>query len=186
VPTSTLPRSGRRRLVGGTKLLLRDHPTRTAARRLALRSDDVTELEFGEGNAADPTPLLAEGGTLRVTAIGGDWFETVYPLDPANWRPLATKNPRAGMRYRNPKGPITKIVFQTNGKLLVAGKGPLLGQTLGTEPDLVEIELTIGGYSYCLEFGGSEQQFTSRRKLVRRNALRPVACLTADGTPVED
>jgi hypothetical protein len=186
VPTSTLPRSRRRRLVGGTKLLLRDHPTRAAARRLAFRSDDVTELEFGEGSAADPTPLLAEGGTLRVTAIGGDWFETVYPLDAEDWIPLSAKNPRAGLRYRNPGGPITKIVFQTNGKLVVAGKGALLGQTLGTEPDLVEIELTIGTYSYCLEFGGSEQQFASRRKLLRRNALRPVACLNADGTPVED
>jgi len=186
VPTSTLPRSRRRRLVGGTKLLIRDHPTKPAARRLALRSDDNTELEFGEGDAADPSPLLAEGGTLRVTAIGGDWFETIYPLAAEDWYPLSAKNPLAGLRYRNRSGPITKILFQTNGKLVIAGKGPLLAQTLGAEPDLVEIELTIGVYSYCLEFGGSEQQFASRRKLLRRNALRPVACLTADGTPVDD
>lgn len=181
--TTTLIPRGRRHLIGGSKLLLRDHPTKPVARRLTLRSYDATALVLGDGS--DPSALLIEGGSLRMAAVGGDWFEATYPLEPTGWTFVAPENPRAGVRYRNPAGPITKILFEANGELRVTGKGPLLASTLGTEPDLIMVELQLGSYTYCLEFGGTVQRFRAERTLLRKNALRPLACLSDGIAPSE-
>jgi hypothetical protein len=141
-----------------------------------LRSYDSSALVLDDGD--DPAAVLREGGSLRVSAVGGDWFEAVYPLDAAGWKLLDRKNPRAGVRYRNPAGPITKVVFEADGQLQLTGKGSSLTSTLGAEPDLVIVELQLGSYSYCLEFGGTVQRFRAERALLRKNALRPLACVS--------
>jgi hypothetical protein len=58
----------------------------------------------------------------------------------------------------------------------VAGRGPLLQHTLATEPTVVEVELRLGPYRYCLAFGGTAQRFTAGKKLVRKKAARPTSC----------
>jgi hypothetical protein len=160
--------------VGGTKLLVTDWPNRRTARRLQITSDDATELVLGDG--ADPMPLMASGGLLRVVAIGGDGFDETYLLDPEGWQPIDRRNPRVGLRYRDPDGPITKILFRANTRLRISGKGPQLGQSLTIEPDFVQVVLQLGGYEYCFTFGGTTKEFAPGRRLIRRSALRPLAC----------
>jgi hypothetical protein len=169
------PRKRRSRRVGGTKLVLSDPPTNSAARRFQIQSHDATELILGDGS--DPTPLLTAGGTLRVVAVGGDGFDETYLLDPEGWEPIDPRNPRAGIRYRDADGPITNVVFRANTTLRIAGKGLQLGQTLRSEPEAIQVVLQLDDYEYCFEFGGSVQRFTAgRRKLLRKSALRPLAC----------
>lgn len=141
---------------------------------MQMQSHDATELIVGDGG--DPAPLLAAGGLLRVIAVGGDGFHEAYPLDAEHWAPIDERNPRVGVRYRNPAGPITSIVFRANTKLRIAGRGIHLGQSLGVEPELIQLVLDLGEYQYCFEFGGSVKQFATGRRLVRKSALRPLAC----------
>jgi hypothetical protein len=63
----------------------------------------------------------------------------------------------------------------------VIGTGPELQQSLGVEPDTVQVELMLGQYVYMLEFGGEQQQFQSGQKLLRKQSSRPSIC-PSDGT----
>jgi hypothetical protein len=173
--TSTLfPRERLQRFVGGNKLLLQDRPDRPTARRLYLQSRDASALVLGD--AGDPTPLLASGATLRVTAVGGAWFDETYVLEAAGWKPIDARNPRAGIRYRSKTGPITALVFRANALLRIVGRGAGLVQPLDLEPELVQVELRFADFDYCLEFGGSVQRHAAGRRLVRKGALRPLGC----------
>jgi hypothetical protein len=80
------------------------------------------------------------------------------------------------MRYRARAGPVTSIVFRSRRALRIAGHGALLEQSLGAEPSVVRVELRLGPYRYCFEFGGGLQRFSPGTMLLRKAALRPLAC----------
>jgi hypothetical protein len=169
------------RCLGGTTLMLEDTPGRPTRRRMLVRSNDTPQLVLGDG--ADIPALIAEGGSLTVTAVGGDGFETTYPLPAAGWRPLRRRNPGYGVRYRDPDGPITTVVFKAGRLLQVTGTGPELVQNLNSEPETVEVELRLGRYLYRLDFGGGPHQFKANRRLVRRWATRPRECTSLRSGP---
>jgi len=164
------------RCLAGTKLMLEVTPGWPARRRFLVRSNDTPELVLGDGT--DIPEILAEGGSLSVTAIGGDRFETTYPLAAEGWRPLRPKKPGYGIRYRNRTGPITTVVFKAGRLLEIAGAGSQLVQSLAAEPDLVDVQLQIGQYRYRLEFGAATNDFKANRRLLRRWSSRPGQCST--------
>jgi hypothetical protein len=175
--TTTLPGQSSTidRCLSGTELMLVDPPGRAAARRLLVQSNDTPELVLGDG--ADVAALIAQGGSLTVLAVGSDGFEITYPLPASGWRLLRARNPRYGVRYRNPTGPINTVVFKSGRLLQVTGTGPQLVQGLGSEPAMVEVNLLIGQYRYRLAFGSSApHRFKVNKRLVSRGATRPELC----------
>ena len=159
------------RCLGATKLLMKSSPSNPSRRRFLLKSDDAPELVVGNGR--DAAALVDDSGSLHVKAIGGDGFEALYPLSPAGWQPLDSGSPNTGLRYKDPYGPITSIVFKAGLGLQVKGKGPGLVQTLGSEPATIQVELRIGQYRYRFEFGGDSHTFAANKQLVRKWTLRP-------------
>jgi hypothetical protein len=158
------------RCLSGAELLMQQRP-----RRLQLVSRDTSQLVLGD--AADIPALITQGGSLRITAVGGDGFDTIYPLPAAGWRLLHPQRPQDGIRYRAPRGPITSVVLRAGRLLVVKGKGPQLAQSLGTDPAAVQVELEVGALQYSLEFDSSiPRQFQSNRRLLRRGASPPAAC----------
>ena len=154
--------------------MLKDKASNAAKRRLAILSHDAAQL--GLADVPDVTALFAAGGSLRVTAVGGDGFDATYPLPRDGWDVLKTKTPAKGVRFKDKAGPITKVTLKAGKQLQVAGKGAALQHSLALEPDLVRLELRIGTRRYCLEFGGTESDFTASKQLRRKDAGRPAAC----------
>jgi hypothetical protein len=164
------------RCLAGTQLTLVAPLGQAARRRLLVQSNDTPELLLGDGG--DVAALIAAGASLTVLAVGGDGFEVTYTLPAAGWRLLGAGNPTYGVRYRDRKGPIKRVVFKAGRLLKVTGGGPQLVQTLGSEPVTVEIDLLIGQYRYRLAFGGgAAHQFMPNKRLVRRSAPRPGGCV---------
>lgn len=170
--TTTLPADDHP--LAGAKLLLKDRPTDTNKRRLQVLSRDGAAL--GLADVSDVAALIAAGGTLRVTAVGGDAFDATYPLPADGWALLKAKTPAKGVRFKNAGGPITKITLKAGKQLQVQGKGTALEQSLGAEPDEVRVELRIGTRRYCLAFGGTSSTFTAGKTLNRKSAAAPAAC----------
>jgi cysteine-rich repeat protein len=165
------------RCLAGTQLMLADPAGRAAGRRFLVRSNDTSQLVLGDGASEDVAGLIAQGGSLTVVAVGGDGFETTYALPATGWRVLRARNPRYGVRYRNPRGPINTVVFKHGRLLQVTGTGPQLVQSLGSEPAMVEVDLLIGRYQYLLAFGsGAAHQFKANKRLVLRGATQPGLC----------
>jgi hypothetical protein len=160
--------------VSGAKLLMKDSTAKPEKRRLRILSRDGDQL------ALDDVPnleaLLLQGGSLHVRAVGGDGFDATYPLAADGWALLKAKKPSKGMKFADANGPINKITLSAGKQLRVAGKGAGLDQTLGGEPDVIEIVLSVGTRRYCVVFGGSERSFTAGKSLSRKNAPSPAAC----------
>jgi hypothetical protein len=142
-------------------------------------SKDGAGLALGDESAV--LALVASGGSLRVTAVGGDGFDESYPLAASAWRPLRKKKPEKGVRYKNKSGPVRVVVIKSGKRLLVKGKGEGLGHSLASEPDVVQVELQLGTRHFCLEFGGSGP-FKAGKKLLRRKAPVASGCPAA-GSP---
>ena len=154
--------------------MLKDKASNAAKRRLAIVSHDAAQL--GLADVPDVTALFAAGGSLRVTAVGGDGFDATYPLPHEGWRLLKTKTPAKGVRFKAKGGPITKVTLSAGKQLQVLGKGAALQHSLLLEPDFVRVELRVGTRRYCLEFGGTEKGFTAGKSLERKDAARPADC----------
>jgi len=156
--------------LSGRKLLLKDGGTK----RFTIVSADQDQLTLGDADTV--ASLIAQGGSLRITAVGGDAFSQTYPLPPANWQLLLQQQPGRGVFYRARGGPVSKVRFVAGKKLLLVGKSPDLQQTLGSEPSQIQVELRIGARRYCLVFGGDRKQFIPDARLILTNAPRPTAC----------
>lgn len=154
--------------------MLKDRATNAAKRRLAVLSRDAAQL--GLADVPDVSALFAAGGSLRVTAVGGDRFGATYPLPAEGWGLLKTKAPAKGLRFKAKGGPITKVKLRAGKLLQVLGKGAALQHSLALEPDLVRVELCVGTRCYCLEFGGTERSFTASKSLRRKDAGPPLDC----------
>jgi len=160
-------------LLTGAKLLLTDNSAKPRKRKLVVVSKDGAGLVLGDESAV--LALIASGGSLRVAAIGGDGFDTSYPLAASSWQPLRKKKPEKGVRYKNKGGPVRAIVIKSGKRLLVKGKGEGLGHSLAGEPDAVQVELRVGARRFCLEFGGPGR-FKPGKKLLRKNMPTASEC----------
>lgn len=172
VTTTTLPTrpSTVDRFLSGRRLLLQDHPRKPQVRRLEATSTDKAQLDLG----GDVPALLAAGGSLRLRAMGGDGFDATIPLPAGGWAPLDRKKPAKGIRFRG-RGTVRTLVIKPGKTLLVKGRGVGLGFTLGQEPGIVQLEVTIGDRRLCLEFP-PPGKFTSGKRLVRTKAQRAREC----------
>jgi hypothetical protein len=168
--SSTLPPGADDQPLGGRKLLLKDDANKPQKRRLLLLSKEPS-ITLGGGPDSEDDPRTA-GGSLRVGA--GTAFDTTYPLAPANWQALKTKDPTRGWKYT--KGiPIKKVLVKPGKSIKIVGKGGELEHTLATDPRPVDVVLTIGQQRYCWTFGG-DVRFKEGKRYLAKNAGAPGAC----------
>ncbi len=157
--------------LSGRKLLLTDNsdPTRRALK--AQSRDSHVGLGAGIGSVDDPT---LHGGRLRVRTLNGDKFDTSYALPSSSWAVIGAASPHQGYRYSRRTGPITSAVVE-NGKLLsLRGRG-VLGHTLTTDPNPVDVVFTMGTKTLCMSFGG-RVSFSTSHRYSAHNAGAPAAC----------
>jgi hypothetical protein len=126
----------------------------------------------------DPTIY---GGSLKVSSLGGDGFDDSYDLPAQGWRPVGRKGRVRGWKFRN-GDPVRKVLLRAGKRIKIVAKGPALGHTLATEPDRVDVELTVGDSRYCLGFGG-RSMFRDGRRYVAKKAPAPDSC-SSFGSPV--
>jgi hypothetical protein len=168
--SSTLPPGADDQPLGGRKLVLKDNANKPQKRRLVLLSKEPS-ITLGGGPDSEDDPRTA-GGSLRVGA--GTAFDTTYPLAPANWQALKTKDPTKGWKYT--KGiPIKKVLVKPGKSIKIVGKGGELEHTLATDPRPVDVVLTIGQQRYCWTFGG-DVRFKEGKRYLAKNAGAPGAC----------
>jgi hypothetical protein len=134
-------------------------------------------LGSGPGTIDDPT---MEGGSLRIVTSAGDGFDDTYELPTFGWKPAKRGKPERGWKYVV-DGPVERVIVRPGKKLKILARGPVLGHTLGADPDPVSVVLTVGSQRYCLAFGG-DTTFVSDRRYKALNAHAPSSC-PADASP---
>lgn len=179
LPTSTTTTLPPALLLPGRKLLLGDSVTRPAKRKLSLLAKDPG-LGLGDGNGSADDPV-ANGGSLRVVAIGGDGFDATYDLPVTGWAYLKGEGANRGYKFR--KGtPVRKVLLKAGKSLKILAKGEALEHTLGTQPDAVLVELRLGARRYCFEFGGTAT-FKADTRFRAKDAGAPADCPAAPLVP---
>ena len=161
--TTTLPER-----LAGKKLLLKDKAGKPQKRAIdCIAQGGVT---LGGGNQSDDDPVV-NGGALRVR---GGSFDDTYELPSSGWKYQGKAG--QGKGYKFAKGAAIKSVIVKSGKLVrVIGKGSGLGHDLATNPDPVDVTLTLGDRKYCMRFGGTVQ-FKDGTKFLGKSAPAPAAC----------
>jgi len=140
-------------LASGKSLVVRDHATLPAQRKLVVASSDADVASPAPGGPGDPR---ATGATL---VLGRGAAETVtLPLPAARWTALGNPPGARGYRYvdaRRESGPCTRVVVKSRG-LTATCSGAQLAFTLD-EPGqgALAVAFTPGtGRRTCLAFGG--------------------------------
>ena len=153
--------------LSGKRLVLRATPVLRA-----LSKDTTVALGGGNGSADDP---VVNGGSLRVASAG---FDDTYGLPASGWSYVGSAGQQKGYRYSDrslANGPV-KFVLVRNGRVVrIVGKGAGLGQSLAADPDPVDLVLTTGARTYCMQFGGATT-FNAGVSFVARDATAPGAC----------
>jgi len=140
-------------LAAGKSLVVRDHATKPAQRKLVVASSDAEIAPPAPGSADDPR---SAGATLVLGRGGAE--TVVLPLPAARWTGLGNPAGARGYRYvdgRRESGPCTRVVLKARG-LTATCTGALLGFTLD-EPAQGALALSFtpgSGRRTCLEFGG--------------------------------
>jgi hypothetical protein len=161
--------------LSGNTLKMKDHanPSRKA---LSVVSTDSFTLGAANFSADDPT--LA-GGSLRVmTADGcGGPCDNTYNLPAGQWKYTKGTAPGRGYQFTSQGGPIRKVTVRPGAQtpLKITGKGAALGHELAADPGPVDVVLTIGGLSYCMQFGGTTT-FVANKSFVATGAPEPGGC----------
>ncbi len=147
-------------LIQGVSLSLRDDslpPINLSKRKLRWRAGGAPPPAWG--SAGDPTVAGSGGGgaTLTVYNAAGSGETVSVTLPAANWRALGTASTPRGFRYSDPQrlaGPISKLVLNANGSLVLSGKGAAWPYTLD-EPTqgAVAVRMQLGsGIAWCTAF----------------------------------
>ena len=157
--------------LGGKRLVLKERPGRPAKRRLRVVSHDAGLVLGARQSDDDP---VRHGGSLRIHSAAGDGFDATYPLDAARWRYLGKSATAPGFRLTN-AGPIRSLRLKPRKLLEIAGAGSALMHSLGTDPNPVDVVLTLGARRYCLSFGGGVK-FRARSSYRADDAPAPSAC----------
>jgi hypothetical protein len=158
-------------LLDGKKLLLKAK-TGSAKRGIGMLSADA-DLTLGAGNGTEDDPVL-HGGTLRVVSTAGDAFDDTYELPADRWSYKKEEGQNLGYKFR-PTAPIKSVTVQPGKRLKIVANGTGLGHTLATNPDPVDIVVTLGAHCYCLRFGG-DVAFKADKKLLAKDAQAPTVC----------
>jgi len=161
--TTTTTLAGTTRLLPGKKLLVK------------RRKSGVERLQVLVKDASIAAPLPCEvGGELVIHAVGADASTHRFELDAALWKPINTKRPERGCKYR--KGPVVATVLVKPGKLLkVIASASDLGIPLAADPRPIRIEVRHGDVRSCVEFGGNGP-YKPDKKLLTRNAATATSC----------
>jgi hypothetical protein len=117
------------------------------------------------------------GGSLRVVSQPAG-FDATYALPAANWSPIGAPGAVKGYRYGDAllaAGPVKSIVIRNGTLLRVSGSGTGLALPLATDPDPVDVVLTVGAQRLCLRFGGTTS-FTPGGPFSAKDAPAPAAC----------
>jgi len=128
------------------------------------------------GSDADP---VLHGATLRVFTQVGDQFDVTYQLPRDNWNYVRDVNANAGYRYLDlgqTHGPISLVLVRPVLGTKVKGGGEL-GLTLATNPNPVQIVLTLGGSTVvCGSYGGLTR-FNPNVAYKATRAPAPATCI---------
>jgi hypothetical protein len=138
---------------------------------LATSRDSHIDLFDTRGTPDDPT---VAGGSVRLRTTAGDTFDFQFVLPASAWRTIGRPEEPRGYKFRT-DGPIRSITIKSGGLLRIAASGPDLALSLQTNPNPVRVDLTIGGRSYCMQFGGNVT-FKPGRRFVARAAFAPAQC----------
>ena len=106
------------------------------------------------GSANDP---VLHGATLRIFTDVGDHFDVTYQLPHDNWHYVRDVNANAGYRYMDlgqVQGPISLVLLRPVLGTKVKGSGDSLGLSTMTDPNPVQVVLTLGSTVVCGSFGG--------------------------------
>jgi hypothetical protein len=159
-------------LLSGKRLLLKDN-ARPAKRAVQLLSKDG-RLTLGDGNGSGDDPT-ANGGSLRLrsSVAGVVLFDVTHDLPAARWRRIGRQGANKGYKLKN-AGPVRLITVKAGRGLKLVGKGDL-GFSLGSDPEPVDVVVTLGTLRYCITFGG-QTRFEANKRYAARNAPAPSAC----------
>jgi PKD repeat protein len=160
------------RRLSGHQLAMKYKASKPTSRKLVVASKDKTQTDLGD--AANVATLLAEGGSLRLVAVGGDGFDVQLPLPASGWKAIRKKHPEKGIRFRGTGG-VRSVIIKPGKQLVVKGAGADLAFTLVEEPETVQAQVAIGDRRMCLAFP-RPGKFVAEKQLVRVRAAQAPSC----------
>jgi glucose/arabinose dehydrogenase len=163
--------------ISGRSLLLTTPPV--AAKKSMTVLSTSGGIDLGAANFGEDDPTLF-GGMLRVRTAAGcnggaDPCDTEYVLGAGSWKYVFRPGLNRGYTYRNLLGTIRTVTFYPGRTIKIYGKGAGLGHQLAANPGPVDMVLTIGGRSFCMQFGGTTA-FLAGKKFMATFASAPGSC----------
>ena len=107
-------------------------------------------------------------------SLAGDGFDDTYELAAGRWSYQKKEGETRGYKFR-PTKPIKSVNVQPGKRIKVVANGTGLGHTLGSDPDPVDVVVTLGAHCYCLRFGG-DVSFKPDKKWLAKDAPAPTGC----------
>jgi hypothetical protein len=168
------------------KLKLRIPPGNPGARGMRMLTTDGA-LSVGNLPAPlGPSDPVVVGGSVRVFTTVGDQFDRTYALPHQHWDYFPANTPTGqGYQYKdnhNEASPIGVVKILAGTTMKMKGKGgddSLTGPmdfSLVTDPNPVNVVLTLGSQRYCFSLGGERFNFKEEKIFWAKLATAPAAC----------